>query len=268
MSAVDITDLADANAAPLTGKLGLNLHAGLLKPKLFLGDYLEAQAEPPPAVHRSHYGFAWGMLGNDVVGDCEIAMLLHDINAYRLSAGLAPFPFTTEAAIALYSAIAGYNPADPSTDQGTDPGQAHTYWQTIGIPLPGGGVDKIAATVAIDPADDLHVAVGVYEFVAVDWALAMPLSAQTQRVWDVVGDGTTGDSAPGSWGGHAVDEVSYDPNHEAIGTWGGIKLMTKPFRRRYAQGASVNVNQNMLSLSGASVTGLKIDKLLSDVRAL
>ncbi|HYB25349.1 MAG TPA: hypothetical protein VEF89_01915 [Solirubrobacteraceae bacterium] len=34
--------------------------------------------------------------------------------------------------------------------------------------------------------------------------IALPVTAQGQTEWTVVGDGKTGNSAPGSWGGHGI----------------------------------------------------------------
>src|ERR1700758_567331 len=59
---------------PTSPKLGLNL-ATLHQPELKLADYIHPQlANPPAAISRPHAGFSWGMLANDRIGDCVIAM--------------------------------------------------------------------------------------------------------------------------------------------------------------------------------------------------
>ena len=71
------------------------------------------------------------MLGNDQVGDCVIAAMLHYIMAAQANVGKS-VTFTTQQALDLYSAITGYNPSDPSTDQGTAWTDALAYWQSTG----------------------------------------------------------------------------------------------------------------------------------------
>src|SRR5437867_3992753 len=49
--------------------------------------------------------------------------------------------------------------------------------------------------------------------------LSLPLSARRQDVWDWTGS-LSGDSKPGSWGGHAVDVVGFDAAGLTVVTWG------------------------------------------------
>lgn len=105
---------------------------------LLLRDYLPTplRSEPPEAKRAWEYSvsdrtWAASMLGNDQVGDCVIAAMLHYVMAARASVG-NPVTFTTQQALDLYSAITGYDPADPSTDQGTAWTDALAYWQMTG----------------------------------------------------------------------------------------------------------------------------------------
>lgn len=104
---------------------------------LLLRDYLTAAALPAPEAKRaweysvSDRTWAASMLGNDQAGDCVIAAMLHYIMAARANVG-KPITFTTQQALDLYTAITGYDPADPSTDQGTAWTDALAYWQMTG----------------------------------------------------------------------------------------------------------------------------------------
>ena len=103
---------------PATPKTGLNL-ATLHRPALKLANYIRSDlANPPAAVSRPHPGFQWGMLANDQIGDCVIAMMLHSIEDFHLDDGTPVPAFTEQDAISAYSAITGYVPGDPSTDRG------------------------------------------------------------------------------------------------------------------------------------------------------
>ena len=112
---------------PVSPKTGLNLRT-LHRPSLKLADYIHPHlATPPAAISRPHPGFKWGMLANDQIGDCVIAMMLHSIEDFHLDAGTAVPAFSDQDAIHLYSAITGYNPNDPSSDQGTNENTAMRY---------------------------------------------------------------------------------------------------------------------------------------------
>lgn len=250
-------------------KLGAQL--GTHKPKLKLGDYLDAAvAAPPPAVHRPHDGFAWGMLANDQLGDCVIAMMLHSIEDFHLDAGTPPPAFTDQDAIAMYSAIAGYDPHDPSTDQGTNEATAMSYWQTTGLATSDGQTHKIAGTVAVDPANLTECRIAINEFVDLQIGIDLPRSAQGQPEWGVVGDPAKDPaSLPGSWGGHGIPFREYDPATFKCVTWGGELLLTVEFHQAYVSEAHVVVTQEMLNNnSGVGPSGVAWDDLLSDLLKL
>lgn len=122
---------------------------GKLPPKhhpktLLLENFLSPAALPPPEEKRGwewQAGIApndWGMLGNDMVGDCVIAMALHYLEMVTAIHGI-PLTYTTQQALDLYSAITGYDPkqTDTSGFNPTDNGTAMTdlfaYWQKTGI---------------------------------------------------------------------------------------------------------------------------------------
>jgi hypothetical protein len=255
---------------PASPKTGLNLDA-LHRPTLKLADYIHPEvANPPAAVSRPHPGFQWGMLANDTIGDCVIAMMLHSIEDFHLDAGTPVPAFTDQDAISVYSAITGYVPGDPSTDKGTDEGQAMQYWESPGLAVEetGGQPHTIAATVAVNPRNLKECRIAIDEFVDLQIGIALPISAQGQTEWTVVGDGKTGNSAPGSWGGHGIPYREYDAETFACVTWGAELLLTVPFHTDYAQEAHVVVTQEMLSNKGIGPSGVNWDELVADIKAL
>jgi hypothetical protein len=252
-------------ALPKTGLILETLH----RPALKLVDYIHADlANPPAAVSRPHPGFNWGMLANDRLGDWVIAMMLHSIEEFHLDAKTPVPAFTGHDAIKLYSAITGYDPNDPSTDQGTNESTAMKYWQRPGLAT-GDGVDHtIVATVAVDPSDLNECRIAIDEFVALQIGIALPITAQGQKEWTVVGDGRTGHSAPGSWGGHGIPYREYDAETFKCVTWGAELLLTVPFHEAYAQEAHVVVTREMLDNTGVGPSGVAWDELIADVKAL
>ncbi len=253
---------------PAVPKLGLNL-AAPHRPALKLADYIHAERrEPPAAVSRPHPGFNWGMLANDRLGDCVIAMMLHSIEEFHLDAK-SPVPaFTDEDAIRLYSEITGYDPHDPNSDQGTNEESAMTYWRHPGLRTSDGVDHTIVATVAVDPSNLDESRIAIDEFVALQIGIALPLTAQGQKEWTVVGDGRTGHSAPGSWGGHGIPYREYDAETFKCVTWGAELLLTAPFHQAYAQEAHVVVTKEMLDKTGVGPSGVAWDDLIADIKVL
>ncbi len=253
---------------PPSPKTGLNLEA-LHRPTLKLADYIHPElATPPAAIARPHPGFNWGMLANDRIGDCVIAMMLHSIEDFHLDADTPVPAFTDQDAIDIYSAITGYDPNDPNSDRGTNESTAMRYWERPGLRSSDGVDHRIAATVAVDPSNLNECRIAIDEFVDLQIAIALPLTAQGQKEWTVVGDGRTGRSAPGSWGGHGIPYREYDAETFKCVTWGAELLLTVPFHQAYAQEAHVVVTREMLNRSGIGPSGVAWDELIADVRAL
>src|SRR6185312_120177 len=101
--------------------------------------------------------------------------------------------------VGAYSAITGYTPSRPETDQGAVELDVLAYWQRTGI-----AGHQIGAYASLDVLSMDHVRCAVNLFGGVYIGAALPLSAQSQTVWDVV-DGPSGES--GTWGGHAMAVV-------------------------------------------------------------
>jgi hypothetical protein len=263
-----LRDLHAPPTLPASPRLGLDL-AALHRPTLKLSDYIHPElANPPAAVSRPHPNFQWSMLANDRIGDCVIAMILHSVEDFHLDAGTMPPAFTDQDAISIYSAITGYNPADPSTDQGTDETAAMKYWESPGLKTSDGQTHSILATVAVNPGNLNECRIAIDEFVDLQIGVALPKTAQGQTEWTVVGDGKTGDSAPGSWGGHGIPYREYDPETFTCVTWGAELLLTASFHEDYAQEAHVVVTREMLNNQGVGPSGVAWDELIADIKAL
>jgi hypothetical protein len=253
---------------PESPKTGLNLDT-LHRPTLKLADYIHAElANPPAAISRPHPGFEWGMLANDRIGDCVIAMMLHSIEDFHLDVDTPVPAFTDQDAVSIYSAITGYHPNDPSSDHGTDENAAMSYWEQPGLRTSDGATHTIVATVAVDPSDLNECRIAIDEFVDLQIGIALPVTAQGKTEWTVVGDGRTGNSAPGSWGGHGIPYREYDADTFKCVTWGAELLLTVPFHRAYAQEAHVVVTKEMLSKQGIGPSGVAWDELVADIKAL
>jgi hypothetical protein len=209
------------------------------------------------------------MLGNNRLGDCVPVEVLHSIETFHIAAGTPPPPFADADAIALYGAVGGYNPSDPSTDQGTDPGTAWDYWQATGVTCAAdSSLHKIAGLIGIDSTNAVERHLGIYEFDAIQYAISLPLSWQGASEWTGVPSADP-NSQPGSWGGHGVMSRSWDASgNESIVTWGTDLLAASNSLGAYLQEAAVVVSEEMLSLTGVSRCGIHWSDLVSDLKKL
>jgi hypothetical protein len=162
---------------------------------------------------------------NDQLGDCVIAELGHTAGVMTGNAnGSAGAAIFTDAQItALYSAIGGYVPGDPSTDNGCVITDALAYWATKGL-LPDGS-HKIAGYLAIDGTDKQEVQTAVEIFENLDFGIELPdkwvspMPSSSGFVWDVAG-------AADPDNGHSVLGFSYDELGVLPSTWGMVGHIT------------------------------------------
>ena len=86
--------------------------------------------------------------------------------------------------------------------------------------------------------------------------LSLPLSAQTQDVWDV---DTSPNGKRGSWGGHCVFVPDYDATGLTCITWGAPKKMTWPFWGTYCDEAHALLSPNWKAPAGFDLAALQAD---------
>lgn len=221
----------------------------------------------PPVPAR--FGFTrlkerpWGMLGNDSLGDCVIAGSMH---ATELQAQLVgkDVEFTDSNALQVYSEATGYNPADPSTDQGTDMLAFGDYWTNTGLLDAAGNRHKLIAYLRVDHMNLSELLEALFIFKVVHIGIQFPQSAMDQtnnnEVWDVV---------PGSplIGGHCVELVS---RYNAVNcvTWGAPQAITEAFLSTYLDEAFVPISEDMLNSGLVDSNGYDVATLRADAAQL
>jgi hypothetical protein len=226
------------------GKRPRRHDARTLKLARYLGSGLPAA---PPRVDYSCGITNFGMMLNDQLGCCTIAAAAHAVQVWTANAG-TEITFPDPVILDYYRTWDGYNPADPSTDQGGVELDVLNDWRKQGFARH--GLDAYAALSAIPDSGFRipEVQTAIWLFGGVYIGLELPLSAQDQEVWDLEdpaigrsGDRANGKSGeltigrsgeqdevdhpitgspdhrissssddPGSWGGHAVFLVGYD----------------------------------------------------------
>ncbi len=194
-----------------------------------LRHYFAADIAPPPAA--ADWGAAaklpWGMLLNDQIGDCTAAAVGHACQTWSANT-TGEVPVTDAETISFYSSTTGYNPADPATDQGGVELDVLQWWQANSFA--GYKIDSLAQ---VDFGNQTNICQAIYLMGGIYVGLQLPVTAQTQTVWDYPPGGPTGNGAPGSWGGHAVWVLGYDAKGLTCITWGKVWKMTWAFVQLY-----------------------------------
>jgi hypothetical protein len=195
------------------------------RPRLRLSNYLDIAAlpPPPPAVDwttkaRSALGLVYQ---NDVLGDCVVAAGMHLLGLATGNATGRAFVATKAQVIADYSAIGGYVPGRPDTDQGCNEEDAFAYWAGHGF----ADKSKLAGWIAIDPSNELEVKQALYLFESVFFGVGLPdawinpFPSASGFTWGVHG-------AADDQNGHAFLGVGYNAAGVQVDTWGLIGTVT------------------------------------------
>jgi hypothetical protein len=228
---------------------------------LSLGRYLTPSLPPPPASIDWTKGInSWGMMLNDRLGNCTIAGVAHAIQVFTANTSLM-VTVPDSAVENYYEQWDGYDPANPSTDNGGCELDVLRDWQKQNF-----AGNALLAFADPKPANLDEVRQSIALFGGVYIGLSLPLTAQTQDVWDVVRRGGAS-AAPGSWGGHCVFVPKYDEKSFTCITWGQTKTMTVAFWNKYCDEAHTLLAQDWLSAKGAP-SGFDQAQLQADLAAI
>jgi len=235
-----------------------------------LSRYLKISELPaaPPAVDWTKAVPHYGMLLNDQLGDCVIAGMMHLAMGWRANDGQAPAAPSDAEVIAAYSAIGGYDPSDPSTDQGCNMLDALKYWRNNGITM-GGQMSRIVAFAEVDLSNDDEVKTALWLFGGLFSGFQMPKSAQNAPSWTVPSCGEHGKGKPGSWGGHCAPLAAEDSSggFQAI-TWGGLMPTAHDFVADYCEEAYAVLSPVWIGQNGKAPCGFDLAALQADLAAL
>lgn len=234
-------------------------------PKLKLASYLDLAGLLPARPQHIDYHTAvpsWPMYGNDALGDCTWAAVGHMIEAWTAALGAGAKP-------TLYDIEQGYwLTGDPPSRTGaaggpTDDGRVETdvlsYWRRNGVPNEG---HKIVAYASVEHH---HVREATWLFGGTYIGAELPLTAQTQTVWDYVADAPDGANEPGSWGGHAIPILGYNRHGFTVVTWGAPLFMTDAFRAAYVDEVYAIITEEWLTAQGDTLQGFNMTQLQADL---
>src|SRR6266567_8671963 len=230
-----------------------------------------AAIQLPSVPSRFGHGTAyadWQMLGNDRYGDCVWAGAAHEHMLLNKVVQGVDVPFDDNAVLGDYTAATGFNPNDPSSDNGTDVHAALDYRRKTGIADTNGTRHKIGAYVSLDPKNWQHLEQAAYIFGAVGIGFEFPDTAMSQfnagEPWDYV-PGTPapkeGHYVPTVGSLHAADQAS------AI-SWAKRQVFTVAFYEQYNDESWVYITPEELHSDGTGLHGFDLEKLNSYLSAL
>lgn len=238
------------------GKLAPKRRLGLPS----LGDFL-GKVTTWPTVPARGWEFAvpqeaLSILGNDQYGDCTCAGAMHLIQAQSYNNG-RPIQPTTEEALALYTAVTGFNPHDPSTDQGAACTDVLTYWRDHGVTA-GGQLHKIAGFASVDVTSLAQMRYAAYLFGGLYLGINCPAKCQDHTDnWNF---------APGLpiEGGHCIIQAGEGAAGGKMGSWGMWIPASNEFILGYVDEGYVVWSQDWIDLqsgntpSGVDIAGLAL----------
>lgn len=230
---------------------------------LMLHEYLPAKLPARPFQKNWVLGIPEiPMYKNDVLGCCVIARMAHQLDLWSYLTTGKTIGFTDADIIGMYSAIGGYVPGDPSTDNGCVILDALKYWQKNGFA--GRKELAIEAYLQIDPTSPTEFEDATWLFGSSVIGVQLPIAVQSLNSWPAPPN-LTGDWTPGSWGGHDVDIGSYSSGKALVETWGGTLPMDDLFMKAYVDEMWCVLFPGWVGAHGVTPSGLNLAKLRADL---
>ncbi len=228
---------------------------------LALSDYLTPSIPPPPPTTDWTKGItSWGMMLNDNLSDCTIAGAAHAVQVWTANTGsMVTLPDSTVQT--YYEQWDGYVAGNPGTDRGGIELDVLNDWQKQGF-----AGNSLFAFADPKVSNLVEIRQSIALFGGVYIGLSLPITAQSQDVWDVVPTGGA-KAKKGSWGGHAVFVPKYDQDGFTCITWGQLKTMTLAFWKKYCDEAHTLFAQDWITAKGAP-SGFDQAQLQSDLKAI
>lgn len=224
-----------------------------LRRSLALSSYMDMGQVAYPAKMAWERPIDYGMLANDSVGDCVIAGHYHLRMNWRAVAQAGnPLTVTDQQALTDYSAITGYNPADPNTDQGTNMTDALAYYKDQYATLDLQNVEQVKASIFLFG--------GVLIGFNVPQSMVDQLNAGQDPDWSY----SPTDKASGE--GHCVMPIGYGRDGLALISWGKIYRTSWEFWLAWVDEGYMLASPEWIKQSGTSPSGVDLAGLLADLK--
>jgi hypothetical protein len=203
------------------------------KRNLKFSTLLKATAPPPKEYDfdLAHPGIPTPMFGNDTYGDCVIAGRAHQTLRFEDIEQGSVMMITDKDVLKEYMKETG------GVDSGLVVLDSLKLWRQPGWKV-GKKTYRIEAFAQLDPAKPSEVRQAIYADVGIGIGVELPSCAQGEIQAGQPWSQTTGTgSAKGSWGGHYVYVVGYNPKGPVCVTWGRKQQMTWAWLKKYCDEA-------------------------------
>lgn len=248
-----------------------HLKLGKLPPRhdlrtIHFGDLLDRKKLPaPPLAVNWDAGLPanLGMMCNADIGCCGFSGQGHAVQTWTTRHCPPTVTVSDDAVKAAYAGCTGWDPNDPSTDQGVVLLSALRYWQKVGI-----GGHRIGAYAKVDHHNLDHVKLAIDLFGSLYVGVSLPISAQEETTWVAPTNGFSGDNAPGSWGGHCISVPSFSHAGFTCVTWGARQDMTAQWWLDYVDEAWVCLTPDWIDGTRPAPNGFDLARLQSLLTAL
>lgn len=230
---------------------------------------MRSLAPAPPSDWTEGMPENLGAMLNNSLGDCTCAGMFHGIQVWTNN---NPLMFTTPDSnvLSVYEGACGYNPDDPSTDQGGVEQDVLAYWLNQGIPLLNLGVNNLSAFYEVDPRNlnDVRWTINDcgFSYIGIDVPNYLMQNIEAGKtVWDApsVGDDTTIE------GGHCIIlPASLVTGNFKLISWGTIYEMTPGFFSQFCDEAYGLVDLTWITAKGTTPGGLTLTQLEAQMQGL
>lgn len=229
---------------------------------------VEAVLKKAPANFGHELGISdWGMLGNDKYGDCTCAGACHEHMVWEHEAGKT-VKFTDADALGLYSAVTGFNPDEPDTDQGANVRDVLNYRRKTGVKDSTGKRHKIDGFLLLEQGNIDHLLAAAYVFGAVGLGFRFPDFSMQQfdqgKAWTLPAH----NPQPHPNEGHYVPLFAKRNGYLKVGTWGKLQSMSVPYWLFYGDETWALYSKELLNAQGKSPEGLDVKALNAQLAAL
>lgn len=218
--------------------------------KLKFSDVFNIKKLPTPPVSFGHHNLMpdgnWHMLANDQYGNCVFAGAAHEHMLWTLEGGSPRSRFTIHDVLSDYSALTGFDPKKPETDQGTDMQEAAKYRQKTGVIDAVGTRHKIDAYSSLRVGDLKQLALATWLFGASGIGVRCPSSMQEQ-----FGNGPwTFDKNDTASNGHYMPCVGRDVHGNFLFiSWGAVQPATPEWVAKYMDEGVVYLSTEIINSS-------------------
>lgn len=228
-------------------------------PRLMFADHLRPSytGYVPDNIDYSGMVDNWPMYLNDQLGDCTAADAGHGLELWtRYGQGKA-LTVSDNDIVSFYSGSTGYNPNNPTSDQGGNMQDVCNYFLKTGL-----AGHKIIAFFEVNVSDPDELRTALYLFGGVSIGMDFPAFAEDQfekgQPWVPLKQNSQIE------GGHDVLLVGMQKNgNYKVITWGRPQEVTPAFWDKYmASGdgeAWARVSQDWVNATGAIPAGLNVD---------